>query len=159
MGGAIVAGRCSGTSGLEYYTDAGDLSRAPVPDRLRRHVAAAAYSGRFIVLSWRHLILAYMGETGDHVLVDSHYCSCEGFTVRTTRRGVAGCSHVYAARIALGEGRYRDATRLAGPGVVARIVWEALSTGFSQTLHRLAERLGDYVGDHDGDGEGGGDED
>ena len=133
--GVIVAGRCLGSIGV--YKTAWELSRSPVPEALLDRVKSIAYSKRFIIL-WRDpLIIAYLGEHGDHILVDHHYCSCEGFTRRTTRMGVEGCSHIYASRIALGENWYRDLSQNMTPQVLARIVWEALTGSISYTLRRM----------------------
>ena len=139
------------------YHDAGELARGTPtgdPERIR----AAAYSKRFVVLWGSPLIMAYLGEHGDYILVDHHYCSCEGFTRRITREGLGGCTHVFASRIALEEGRVRDLSPSMNPGLLARIVWEALTGGVAFTLRRLLA-LAEDVGDHDYGGEGGGDKD
>jgi len=120
-------------------------------------VRAAAYSRRFVLLSRDPLVLVYLGDKGDYVLVGGCYCSCEGYARRTSRGAPGWCSHLYAARIALELGRVRDASRLLGPGEKAAVVWEALTGGFARGLRRVLSRLGDDVGYHHGYGEGGGD--
>ncbi len=91
----------------------------------------------------------YLGERGDYVVVDGHYCSCEGFTRRITRKGLGGCSHVYGARLALAEGLARE--HPLDPVTLARVVWEALTGGRAITLRRL---LAKDVGDDNYHGEG-----
>ena len=91
-----------------------------------------------MVVSTRPLIAVYLGETGDHVVVEGYYCSCEGF-MRRLARGELGCTHVYALREAVDKGRVTLLEK--PPGVVARIVWEILTGGRSKTL-RLALRGG-----------------
>ncbi|MCE4600613.1 MAG: hypothetical protein F7C38_03505 [Desulfurococcales archaeon] len=107
---------------------------------------ALAYSNRFVRL-WRDPpLMVYLGDHGDYLLVDGHYCSCPGFTMRTSRRGVAGCTHVYAVRIALREGRFRDLSGSLSPGDVAAIVWEVLTGGLAVMVRRMLA-LEDHVGD------------
>lgn len=89
-------------------------------------------------MSTSPLVAVYLGETGDHVVVEGYYCSCEGF-MRRLARGEIGCTHVYALREAIDRGRVVVVER--PPSIVARIVWEALTGGRSKTL-RLALRRG-----------------
>jgi predicted nucleic acid-binding Zn finger protein len=133
------------------YPSAWDLARATPKGGIDR-VRAAAYSKRFVVL-WRSpLILAYLGDHGDYVLVDHHYCSCEGFTRRITRDGLGGCTHVFASRIALDEGWYRDVSQSMDPVLLSRIVWEALTGSIAFSLRRLLA-LTEDVGDGNDHGE------
>ena len=113
-----------------------------------------AYSNKFVLI-WRDPpILVYLGDNGDYVIVDGHYCSCPGYTMRTTRNGIGGCSHVYAARMALEEGRYRDISMLLDPDGLATSVWEVLTGGFARKIRRLLA-LEEYVSDNDYHGEHG----
>ncbi len=75
----------------------------------------------------------YLGENADYVIVGGYYCSCEGFQRRITQ-GVKGCTHVYAARVALEENRVRWLE--LEPWMVARAVWEAITGGRSKTVRR-----------------------
>ncbi len=137
-----------GSRGDRVYTSADELRTSPPPDWLAPHARAAAQSRRFILV-WRDpLILVYLGERADYVVVGGHYCSCEGFIRRTSRNGIGGCSHVFGARIALEEGLYRTPPKRLEAGDVARIVWEAATGGRAITLRRL---LAEDVGDDDYD--------
>ncbi len=150
----IVPGRCSGSSDPRYKT-AWELKTGVPQETLIPRIKTAAYSKRFIILNRSPLILAYLGEHGDYILVDHHYCSCEGFIRRTTREGIEGCSHTYASRIALEKGWYRDASTRITPELLARIVWETLTGGVAYTLRRLLA-LSEEVGDCNNDCEGSG---
>ncbi|MCE4618364.1 MAG: hypothetical protein F7C82_01280 [Desulfurococcales archaeon] len=154
MEGRIASGRCSGTSEARYHRSAEELLESEPPAQWMDRVRRAAYSNRFVVV-WRDpLIAVYLGENGDYVIVEGYYCSCPGFTMRTTRKGIMGCTHVYAFRIALREGRYRDISGSLSPGEVVSIVWEALTGPYAYSVRRLLA-LADEVGyDHD-DGEDG----
>ncbi len=114
-----------------------ELSKGPPPE-LEQRIQYAANSGRFVLL-WRDpLILVYLGENGDYVVVDGVYCSCEGFARRVSRRGVGGCSHVYAARrIFDGSpgGKYRVVE--ASLDEVVLVVWEVLTGGLTHTLRKI----------------------
>jgi len=104
---------------------------------------AAARSRRFVMVWEEPPILVYLGDRADYVVVNGHYCSCEGFVRRIGREGPRGCSHVYGARIALEEGTYRRLRERLPPARVARIVWEALTGGRALELRRmLAEDVG-----------------
>ena len=96
---------------------------------------ATLASGRLIVVWERPLILVFMGDHGDHVLVDSNYCSCESFYF-SLLRGTPGCYHVRAVRLAPEE-LVRLKRINASLDDVWNIVYEVLSTGFSPTLRRL----------------------
>ncbi len=106
----------------------------PSEDVLRR-ARYIAFTKR-IVLVWENpRIYVYVGEDSDHVLVDSHYCSCEGFARRLLQGSRVACSHVYAVRIAENTGRIRRMV-LEDPDELALIVWEVLTGGLSPTLRR-----------------------
>lgn len=152
LGERTAAGRCSGTIGAGFHRSAGDLLESEPPPQWMDRVRTAAYSNRF-VLVWRDPAIAlYLGENADYVVVGGYYCSCPGFTMRTTRRGLMGCTHVYAYRIALREGRYRDLSKTLSPGEVVGIVWEALTGTYAYRVRRLLA-LSDEVGDNHYDGE------
>lgn len=158
MAGRTARGRCTGTSGAGYHETAWELRGSNPPPQWEDRVRTLAFSNRFVVV-WRDpLITIYLGENGDYVLVDSYYCSCPGFTMRTTRRGLGGCSHVYALREALRNGRVRDVSSKLSAGMVAEIAWEALTGPYAFTLRRILA-LGEEVGENNDHGEGGGDED
>lgn len=153
-----MAGRCTGTSAPPSYKSAFELLDAQPPPQWMERIHSAAYSNRFVVV-WRDpLIAVYLGGSRDYVVVEGYYCSCPGFTMRTTQRGVSGCSHVYALRIALREKRYRDVSRRLTPGEAAAAVWEALTGPYAYSVRRLLASRDDVGDDHD-DGEGGRDED
>ncbi|MEB3816963.1 MAG: SWIM zinc finger family protein, partial [Desulfurococcales archaeon] len=102
---------------------------------------AAAYSGRLVKIWSDPRIYVYMGDHGDHVIVDGVYCSCEAF-IYSVLRGGNPCYHVLAARMP--GARVREVK--VDVNDAWNIVYEVLSTGFSPTLRRLlysAEALED----------------
>jgi len=111
---------------LTFNTDKSERDRAE----------ALLSSGRLILLWENPRIYVFMGEHGDHVIVDSNYCSCESFYFSLLRRS-PGCYHIKALRLA--------PEKVAKPGRVIdvsvdeawTIIYEALTTGFSPTLRRL----------------------
>ena len=128
-----------------------------LPEGLEARVRAAGLSRRFVLLSRDPPVMVYLGEHGDYVVVPGCYCSCEGYVRRTRRDRPGWCTHVYASRLALETGRYRDVSGLVPPGEAGMYVWEALTGGLALGLRRLLARLGYDVGYDYGNGEDGGD--
>jgi len=129
-----------GESWLEL--NAWDLRSRSVPKRLADKARFVAFSMRLVKISVNPPVYVYLGENGDHVLVDSAYCSCDGFLRRISDGLVEGCSHVYAVRLAEETGRVRLA--ILSPEEVGLVVWEVLTGGLTRTLRRklLLERRG-----------------
>jgi predicted nucleic acid-binding Zn finger protein len=101
----------------------------------RDRAEAVLSSGRLVLLWEDPRIYVFMGDHGDHVIVDSNYCSCEAFYF-SILRGSPGCYHVRVLRVA--SGKTTMLKRVAASADVAwAIIYEALTTGFSPTLRRL----------------------
>ena len=111
---------------FDYIDDAGILEKAKV----------IRSSGRFVKISGRPEIYVYLGDNGDHIIVDTVYCSCTGFQARLAQ-GRPVCSHVMAVR--LGLPRYRSL--LLEPHDVAGIVWEVLTGGLTGRLRKIMHGL------------------
>ncbi len=114
--------------------NAWDLGFREVPRRLADKARFVAFSMRLVRISVNPPVYVYLGENGDHVLVDSSYCSCDGFLRRIGGGLVEGCSHVYAVRLAEEAGRVRRA--ILSPEEASLVVWEVLTGGLTRTLRR-----------------------
>jgi predicted nucleic acid-binding Zn finger protein len=104
----------------------------------RAKVRALGYSNRFILLSRRAKLWAYIGPRSDYLLVENLYCSCGSFTRSLTRQPT--CVHLIALREAINSERYRVLE--ASEEEISTIAWEILASGFSRKLRERMYKTG-----------------
>jgi predicted nucleic acid-binding Zn finger protein len=106
-------------------------------EETKRRAVAAARSGRLVRISDSPPLYIFMGEHGDHIIVDGVYCTCEAFYF-SSLRGRPHCYHVYAARLEGGSAKTVD----LDVDEVIEVVEEVMNVGFSVTLRKILYTTG-----------------
>ncbi len=80
-----------------------------LPEDSVKKAVSAAYGKRLLVVSKRPLIVFFMGENRDHVILPYTYCNCRDYMVNVLSRGIRGyCYHMLAYCIGYNRGLLRD---------------------------------------------------
>ncbi|MEB3779533.1 MAG: hypothetical protein GSR85_04800 [Desulfurococcales archaeon] len=117
-----------------------DASKIHSTVKMDKTATVKARSSRIIRISADPDIVVFLGRERDHVLIDSHYCSCTAFTISTGSGELKGCSHIGALEVAVREGLILDISSSISKGEMDRVIWEVLTGEFTMTLRRILHK-------------------
>ncbi len=111
---------------------------------LLRKARAAVDSYRYVLLSEKPVIFAFLGEHGDHLIVGGIYCTCQSFQ-SSMLKGKPYCYHIIGSWLALSEEKYHDISKKISKKILLKIIDEILEEEFSPTLRRVLFKDQDHL--------------